>query len=84
MLQAAHQLKVAADPVLALALSAILLAMAADKVKPPLFASLSAGRLAAQLLQVGLKLQQTAQSLRSRRGRINALHTWPTVLITAV
>ena len=52
VLAAALGLNIAADLVLALALAAILLAMALDKVKPPLFASAQAAQLAARLLLV--------------------------------
>lgn len=52
VLGAATALPVATDPVLALALAAMLLALSLDAIQPPLFASAQASRLASSLLQV--------------------------------
>ena len=54
LLVAAQALQVSADPVLALATAAILLALSQDKVTPPLFATAPAAKLAARLLLVML------------------------------
>lgn len=53
LLTAGLELPIDSDPVLALALSVILLMLSQDKVTPPLFSTAPAARLAARLLQVG-------------------------------
>ncbi|KAK9785525.1 hypothetical protein WJX73_008214 [Symbiochloris irregularis] len=70
LLTAGQQLPLDSEPVLALALSFILLMLSQDKVTPPLFATAPAAKLAARLLQVlpgnldgqeGTSLQQLIQ-----------------------
>ena len=66
ILAAAQGLQVATDPLLALALAAILAAMALDKAKPPLFTTPTAAQLAVRLLRVCAPAAVHGQSCTSR------------------